>query len=117
MVKRISVILVLLVAVFAMAGCGNRSNNNEPRYPFSYSYVRVTLTDVASAREAEWTVDDFNELDFVSLVGIFMTGERLNFSLRLAESGRDNVLHAVQLLNLRDEVYMARVIYTAMPGH
>jgi len=92
-------IVVVMIGVM-MSGCG-RNNGNAP----TYDRVRIDLTEEAIASGKVYTLDDFTEIDII-YIKVVSPGRTLWLTLR--EPGRQNVLHAIELLEQRKDVESAR---------
>ena len=103
-------VAVMVVAVGGfLVGCGGGGPW------FSYDAVEVVMTIEASQRNEPFTVNDFPELNLERIFHRFPHGEKAAFALVLAEPSRQNVLQAVYLLNLRDDVYSAELSWNFPP--
>ena len=79
----------------------------DKKYPFGDDKILVTLTDEAREHIDEYTVEDFSQINPASIKKL------LDFMIviTLTETGRENVLRAVYILNLRTDVESASPNY------
>ena len=94
--------LVGAIIIFSLVAVGCGVSN------FSYEFLVVQMTIEASRRDEPFTVDDFPELNLLSVDEILnIPNQRRFLQLRIAEPSLTNIINAASLLNQRNDVYLA----------
>ena len=99
--------LILTLMSFGFQGCGHRC---------CYEAIALEMTAEASRREGPFTVEDFTELNLISVTEFSPFVEERRFIFLILENGgRQNMSRALDALNARYDVYNARHSRCAPP--
>ena len=118
---------LFVALLFAFTACTNQKSDGIVEYDedglkefvenydktteFTDDLVIVVLTDEASLRIDEYTVDDFLQINPASIEKI---GTKFIF-ITLSETGREQVLRAVYILKLRSDIKSAEPDFIVSP--